>query len=90
MTDVIDLQSCEHCEKQFPVEGMTRMEDGWFCSGCVAEWRETFDACEHSWTPHVNEMSEDGQYCENCCGFVANEDFERLGLVLPTTPPEGK
>lgn len=75
MADPIDLQGCEHCEKEFPIEEMTMQEDVWICQGCYAEWKQHFDRCEHSWSPHVSTMGDDGQYCERCCGFVRNEDL---------------
>ena len=76
----IDLQQCEHCNKQFPIEMMTSMEDCWFCQGCVEEWRKEFDACAHDWSPHVSTMGEEGRICSRCNGFVAGEDTDLIGV----------
>lgn len=73
MAEPVDLQQCEHCSKEFPIETMTSMEDCWFCEVCVAAWQKEFDACDHQWTPHTNSMSEPGRICERCNGFVAAE-----------------
>jgi hypothetical protein len=54
------------------------MEDCWYCPKCVAEWQAEFDACQHDWEPHVSVMGDDGQYCKNCSGFVANEDWQTI------------
>ncbi len=75
-----DLQQCEHCDNEFPIETMTSMEDCWFCERCVSAWRKEFDSCSHAWTPHVSVMGDEGRYCGNCSGFVANEDAAELGL----------
>lgn len=76
MAEPVDLQQCEHCDKEFPIETMTTMEDCWFCEGCVAEWRKVFAACEHEWNPepYVGVMGDEGRVCNRCSGFVANED----------------
>jgi hypothetical protein len=55
-----------------------RMGDGWFCEDCYAEFKTHFDACDHKWTPDIDDMGDDGQYCEKCSGFVRNEDFPSL------------
>jgi hypothetical protein len=64
-----DLQGCEHCSKEFPIEDMTMMGDCWFCADCYADWKKTFDACEHKWEPDQDEFGEPGKYCEKCHGF---------------------
>lgn len=75
MTDEIDLRGCEHCSKEFPVETMSHSADGyWMCEGCCAEFKKTFDACEHEWEPHVDAMGDEGRVCKRCSGFVLNED----------------
>lgn len=76
MAEAADLQQCEHCDKEFPIETMTSMEDCWFCEGCMGEWRARFDACEHQWNaePYVSTMGDVGKICDRCNGFVANED----------------
>jgi hypothetical protein len=78
MAEQVELQACEHCSKELPVETMEIMDDCWFCSGCTAEWRAIFDACEHRWEPHVDQMGDEGQYCTRCMGFVCNEDMPVL------------
>jgi len=75
-----DMQQCEHCEKAFPIETMTMMEDCWFCEACVKEWRAHFDACVHDWRPYTDTMGDEGRICDRCNGFVANEDAKDLGL----------
>lgn len=79
----IDLQGCEHCSKEFPIEQMSRHEDVWICQECDAAFREHFKTCEHDWEPHVDAMGDDGQCCKKCSGFVRNEDFGLLGLASP-------
>lgn len=78
MSAEIDLQSCEACGKESPIEECTMMEDCWFCAACAAEWQAEFDACEHEWTPHISVMGEEGRCCTRCCGFVANEDWKAV------------
>jgi len=85
MTKMIELQTCEHCSKDFNIESMCSMEGCWFCSGCLEDFREHFKTCDHNWSPYVNEMGDEGQYCERCCGFVRNEDFP---LLFDAPPPE--
>jgi uncharacterized Zn ribbon protein len=68
-----DLQGCEHCSKEFPIEDMTMMDDGWFCAECCAEWKAEFDACAHSWEPEESEFGEPGKYCGKCHGFVLDK-----------------
>ena len=80
MPEPVDLQQCEHCDKEFPVETMTMMEDDWICDGCYKEWRAEFDACNHVWKPHTSTMSEPGRICERCNGFVADEDAPSLSV----------
>lgn len=76
--DDIEMQGCESCGKEFPLEDMIRQQDGWFCEGCYAEFKAQFDACEHKWTPEIDDMGDEGKYCEKCCGFVADGNFEAL------------
>jgi hypothetical protein len=78
MSEAIELQGCEHCSKEFPIETMQHMEGNWFCEVCTNEFQEAFKICEHKWSPHTNEMGDPGQYCENCSGFVSDDDFPRL------------
>jgi hypothetical protein len=76
--DEIEMQGCEHCSKEFPLEEMTRQADGWFCEGCYAEFKKHFDACDHIWEPEIDDMGDEGQYCAKCCGFVCDGNFEAL------------
>jgi hypothetical protein len=69
-----DLQACEHCRKEFPIEDMTTAGDCWICPGCYTEWKQTFDACKHEWEPHENEFGEPGKYCGRCMGFMVDEE----------------
>jgi hypothetical protein len=69
MTEVLDLQGCEHCSKEFPIDTMTSMGDFWICQVCYDGWKKEFDACEHHWTPEASEFGEPGQYCDKCSGF---------------------
>lgn len=70
--DPIDLQGCEHCSKEFPIETMTMMGDCWFCVGCYFEWRAEFEACQHDWAPgHFD--GEPGKLCNKCSGFIRDE-----------------
>lgn len=57
---------------------MTSMEGCWFCEACTADFQRTFDACDHSWLPHTDEMGDLGKYCLKCTGFVANDSFDVL------------
>jgi hypothetical protein len=80
-----ELQGCEHCGKEVPIESMTTMGDCWFCSPCTDEWRAHFASCKHVFTPS-HEHGDAGQYCEKCSGFVRDEDFL---LLFPTNPTAG-
>jgi hypothetical protein len=73
-----ELQTCEHCSKDSPLETMTMMEDCWFCQPCVADFQKHFDNCKHSWEPYTNSMGEEGQHCSHCTGFVRNEDLHLI------------
>lgn len=73
MIEPVDLQGCECCPREFPIETMTMMDDCWFCDSCTAEFRRTFDACEHQWEPHTDSMGDRGRYCVRCSGFVMDE-----------------
>lgn len=70
MADPIDMQGCEHCGKEFPIETMHMMEDCWMCDACVTEWKKEFDACAHEWAPYINEFGEDSKICHKCNGVV--------------------
>jgi hypothetical protein len=83
MTETIDLQSCERCSKERPIETMTIMEDCWFCQECVDAFQKQFDACDHSWEPHTDVMGDAGQYCSKCTGFVRDEDMPVLFGAKP-------
>lgn len=85
MSETIDLQQCEHCDKEFPIETMTSMEDCWFCEKCVVDWQDCFDRCEHRWSaePHHGAMGDVGRVCERCSGFVSDEDAPLLGIEFP-------
>lgn len=78
MSETIELQGCEHCNKEYDLESMTRMGDGWFCEGCCADFQANFDACDHLWSPAVDDMGDEGQHCPKCCGFVCDGNFEAL------------
>lgn len=80
MSEPIDLQGCERCSKENPIESMTMMDDGWFCAECTADFQKSFASCEHKWEPHTDHMGDDGQYCSRCTGFVRNEDMPLIGL----------
>jgi hypothetical protein len=76
MTEAVDLQQCEHCDKEFPIGTMASMEDGWFCDGCMTEWLKEFEACEHKWSPepHISVMGETCKICERCSGLVVIDE----------------
>jgi len=80
MAEKPDLQGCESCDKELPIEQMTSMEDCWFCPGCVEAFQKEFDACDHRWKPHTSTMGEPGRVCERCSGFVADEDAAAVGV----------
>lgn len=90
MSNAIELCTCEHCNKDRNITTMTIMEGCWFCKSCTDEFQATFDACDHKWSPHTNEMGEPGQYCERCIGFVANEDFPKLFGATALVPHDGE
>lgn len=71
-----EMQGCERCAKEFPIQTMATMEDCWFCEACVAEFQQQFSICSHSWEPHIGTMGDSGQYCSRCTGFVRNEDMQ--------------
>jgi len=73
-----ELQRCEHCLQYAQIETMTHMSEAWFCQPCVENWKATFDACDHQWSPWVDEYGDQGQFCERCTGFVRNEDMADL------------
>lgn len=80
MTEPKDMQQCESCSKEYPIEAMQMMEDNWICEGCYVAWKQEFDACDHVWKPHTSTMSETGRICERCNGFVADEDAAAVGV----------
>lgn len=69
-----DMQGCERCSKEHPIETMTMMEDYWFCAECVADFQQLFDGCNHKWEPHTDTMGYPGRCCSRCTGFVRDED----------------
>lgn len=88
MSEIIELQGCEHCGKEFSICSMSMMEDAWFCEGCTSEFQEAFSICKHNWTPLINQMGDAGQVCEHCLGFVRDEDFSRLFPDTPALSPQ--
>jgi hypothetical protein len=73
-----ELQGCERCREERPIESMTMMDDCWFCAECVADFDKTFAACDHAWKPHTDSMGDVGRYCTRCTGFVRDEDMHLL------------
>jgi hypothetical protein len=82
MIETIELQACESCEKEHPLDKMRMMEDCWFCEDCTNGFHSVFQVCDHKWSPYRRAMGDIGQYCDRCCGFVRDEDFP---LLFPTT-----
>lgn len=80
MTEKPDLQQCESCTKEYPIQSMQMMEDNWICEDCYVEWKAEFDSCAHRWKPHTGTMSEPGRICERCSGFMADEDAAIVGV----------
>lgn len=78
-TEEIETETCEHCRQVFPLDGMTSTSDGggWWCAGCTAEWRATFDSCSHAFEPYHGEFGP-GKYCSKCMGFVEDTDWEHM------------
>lgn len=72
----LDMQACEMCQKERPIEAMQLMEDDWICEDCYVAWKAEFDACDHVWKPHTSVMSEPGKICEKCSGFVADPETQ--------------
>lgn len=86
-TETTDLQGCEQCGKQVPIEDAIPTADGcYLCAGCDQNWRALFDACQHQWKPRTNEWGESAAVCGRCSGTVALEDFPSLGLDAATVP----
>lgn len=86
-SNVVEMQGCEHCSKEFPLETMRMMEDCWFCEACTNEFQEAFDTCKHKWSPYTDTMGDPGQVCEKCSGFVNDDDFPLLfGVAAPPRP----
>jgi predicted nucleic acid-binding Zn ribbon protein len=80
VTAPVDIQGCENCSNEFPIETMRMTDDGcWICSGCDSEFRQHFSSCGHQWESHVNSHGEPSQYCPKCSGTVRNEDMALLG-----------
>ena len=73
-----DIQACEFCSKEYPIEDCMSMEDSWICQPCYAAWKAEFDACNHEWEPHMDSMGDAGQYCTRCSGFVSDEDMPAM------------
>lgn len=73
LSSVVEMQGCEHCSAEVPIEDAVYSEGCYFCPKCYAEWKAHFDTCEHSWEPHYDEYGTPGRYCNKCCGFVADE-----------------
>lgn len=90
MSEAVEMQRCEACDADVPLETATLMEECWFCPACVAKFLETFRACQHEWEPHVDSMGDPGWYCCRCAGFVNAEDFPALfpGVPLPEAPSD--
>lgn len=82
-SEEVDMQACESCSAEHPIEEMHLSEDCWFCTSCIDEFKKHFDACKHEWEPHVSTMGDEGFYCSHCAGFVATEDFPDAGLTVP-------
>lgn len=82
MSEIVELQGCERCGKENPIETMRLMEDCWFCKECTDEFDAEFKSCDHKWSPHIDSMGDPGQYCERCSGFVRDEDFPLLFPLL--------
>lgn len=75
---------CGLCDKEVDADHIHMHGDDWLCSDCEAEHRKCFEACSHTWEPHVDHMGDDAQYCPNCCTSIRNEDFEEfMGCPLP-------
>src|SRR6185312_7060519 len=68
VSETIELQTCEHCQKDKDLSTMTRMDDCWFCAGCTAGFQKHFEACDHKWSPHIDSMGDEGQCCDRCTG----------------------
>jgi hypothetical protein len=71
--DAPEMQTCEHCGKDFDIEDCHMMGDCWFCDGCYKDWKQTFDSCTHEWEPEESEFGEPGRYCHKCCGFELDQ-----------------
>lgn len=83
----VEMQTCEHCSKDFPIESMRMMSECWFCEACTDDFHKHFETCDHKWSPHTDEHGDAGKYCENCSGFVRNEDFRYI--PAPSQSPTG-
>jgi len=77
MCQATETFTCEHCEKDLPIEQRVAHVDVYMCEGCTAGWRKEFEACRHDWEPYSAD-GEDGQYCRNCHHFVADDVFADL------------
>lgn len=78
MPDEADLQGCEHCGKEFPIEQCVLMPDCWICERCYADFKAHFDACQHEWEPQQSEHNAPGRYCHKCSGFQCLADVAVL------------
>lgn len=76
-SEKIDLQTCEACGEEGPVENFCMHDDVWICESCDADFRNAFASCKHQWETetHINNMGEEGRICSKCNGFVRLEDF---------------
>lgn len=81
-----DMQRCETCPSDHPIEEMERHGEVWLCPKCSRDANEAFLACDHSWRPDFDEHGEPAQYCGKCGGMVPNDDFETvIGKAAPMT-----
>lgn len=87
--DEDDLTRCDFCPAMISLEDAIPAGDGYICPVCWGKWRESFAACQHSWTPHDGEFGEAGQYCDRCMGWVADEDFPKLFPAQGTKARQG-
>lgn len=68
-----DLQGCEHCGNEFPIEDCHMMVDTWICDRCYREWKAEFDTCDHEWEPETDQYGDPGRFCRKCHGFVIDD-----------------
>ena len=77
--DSEEMQACEHCGSEVPLDDAVSSEGCWYCPKCFEEWRAEFDACEHDWDaePYYGEHGDEGRLCKKCSGFVPLSTVER-------------